>query len=175
MASPLTMNCMDAHVANVARSCFYQLRQLRSVRRSLIIDIRHTLVSAFIASRVDYCNAVLYGVSAKVTRRLQMVLNAAARLLVGTGKYDHITPALCDVLNWLPLPQRTEFKIAVLAFDCVRGTGPAYFTLFLRSIVSVVLALTTSKMSACRCRILLLGALSVRRSVVTCLFLEQEQ
>ena len=85
------------------------------------------LVSAFIASRVDYCNAILYGVSAKVTRRLQMVLNAAARLVVGTGKYDHIMPALRDVLHWLPVPQRTEFKIAVLAFDCVRGTGPAYF------------------------------------------------
>ena len=58
-----------------------------------------------------------------------MVLNAAAHLTVGTGKYDHITPALRDVLHWLPLPvpQRTEFKIAVLAFDCVRGTGPAYF------------------------------------------------
>ena len=55
---------MDAHVANVVRSCFYQLRQLRSVRRSLTIDARHTLVSAFIASQVDYCNAVLYGVSA---------------------------------------------------------------------------------------------------------------
>jgi len=80
-----------------------------------------------LCSRVDYYNAVLYGVSAKVTRRLQMVLNAAARLVVGTGKYDHITPALRDVLHWLPVPQRTEFKIAVLAFDCVRGTGPAYF------------------------------------------------
>ena len=56
-----------------------------------------------------------------------MVLNAAARLVVGTGKYDHITPALRNVLHWLPVPQRTEFKIAVLAFDCVRGTGPAYF------------------------------------------------
>jgi len=117
------------------------------------------IATAFIASRVDYCNAVLYGVSAKVTRRLQMVLNAAARLVVSTGKYDHITPALRDVLHWLPVPQRTEFKIAVLAFDCVRGTGPAY----------------TSKMSACRCRILLLGALSVRLSVVTYLFLEQER
>ena len=40
---------------------------------------------------------------------------------------DHITPALRDVLHWLPVPQRTEFKIAVLVFDCVRGTGPAYF------------------------------------------------
>ena len=38
-------------------------------------------------------------VSAKVTRWLQMVLNAAARLVVGTGKYDHITLALRDVLQ----------------------------------------------------------------------------
>jgi len=85
------------------------------------------LVSAFIASRVDYCNAILYGVSAKVTWRLQIVLNAAARLVVGTGKYDHITPALCDVLHWLPVPQQIEFKIAFLVFDCVRGAGPGYF------------------------------------------------
>ena len=41
--------------------------------------------------------------------------------------HDHITPALRDVLHWLPVSQSTEFKIAVLAFDCVRGTGPAYF------------------------------------------------
>ena len=44
-----------------------------------------------------------------------------------TGKYEHIMPALRGVLHWLPVPQRTEFKIAVLAFDCVHGTGPAYF------------------------------------------------
>jgi len=101
-----------------------------TTQRPAIPDNRcpaHAIVSAFIASRVDYCNAVLYGVSARVTRRLQMVLIAAARHVVGTGKHDHITPALRDVLHWLPVPQRTEFKIAVLAFDCVRGTGPAYF------------------------------------------------
>jgi len=56
-----------------------------------------------------------------------MVLNAAARLVIGTGKYDHITLALRDVLHWLPVPQRTEFKIAVLAFNCVIGAGRAYF------------------------------------------------
>jgi len=60
-----------------------------------------------------------------------MVLNAAARLIIGTGKYDHITLALRDVLHWLPVPQRTEFKIAVIAFDCVHDTvereSAAYF------------------------------------------------
>ena len=46
-----------------------------------------------------------------------MVLNAAARLVVGLGKYEHITPVLRDVLHWLPVPQRIQFKIAALTFN----------------------------------------------------------
>ena len=57
-----------------------------------------------------------------------MVLNAAARLVVGAGKFDRVTPVLRDVLHWLPVPQRIQFKVALTAFDCVRGSGPAYFT-----------------------------------------------
>ena len=69
-----------------------------------------------------------------VTRRLQNGTQvAAARLvvgsLVGLGKYEHITPVLRDVLHWLPVHQRTQFKIATQTFDYVRGTGPAYFSL----------------------------------------------
>ena len=50
---------MEVHVWNVIHSCFYQLRQLRSIRRSLPTDARRTLAATFIASRVDYCNGVL--------------------------------------------------------------------------------------------------------------------
>ena len=82
---------VEVHVWNVIHSCFYQLQQLRSIRRSLPTDARRTLAAAFIASRVDYCNGVLYGVSSQIIRRLQMVLNAAARLVVGVGRYEHIT------------------------------------------------------------------------------------
>ena len=118
---------MAAHVNHVVSSCFYQLRQLRSVRRSLPFEARRALVTAFVSSRLDYCNAILYGVAACNINRLQAVMNSAARLVTGTGKYDHITPVLRDVLHWLPVSQRIIFKIAVIAFDCIRGTGPAYF------------------------------------------------
>ena len=74
------------------RGCMYQLRQLRSVKRSLTLDSRRALATAFVASRIDYCNGVLYGVAKKEVQRLQMVLNAAARLVVGTGKFSHVTP-----------------------------------------------------------------------------------
>ena len=49
------------HVASLARACYYHLRQLRSVRRSLSVDSCHALVRALILSRIDYCNGLLGG------------------------------------------------------------------------------------------------------------------
>ena len=64
-----------------------------------------------------------------------MVLNAAARMVVGIGKYEqHITPVLRDTLHWLPVTARIRFKIAALTFDCVRGTGPVYFKQVIRPV-----------------------------------------
>ena len=118
---------MEAHVSITVRGCMYQLHQLRSVKRSLTLDSRRALATAFVASRIDYCNGVLYGVAKGEVQRLQMVLNAAARLVVGTGKFSHVTPILRDVLLWLPVQHRISYKIAVLARDCIHGIGPAYF------------------------------------------------
>jgi len=55
-----------------------------------------------------------------------MVLNATVRLVVGAGKFDHLTPILRDVLHWLAVLQRIQFKVS-LASDCVRGFGATYF------------------------------------------------
>ena len=49
----------EAHVSNNVRGCMYQLRQLCSVKRSLTLDSRRALATAFVASRIDYCNGVL--------------------------------------------------------------------------------------------------------------------
>jgi hypothetical protein len=86
---------------------------------------------------MDYCNAVLSGVAASVIRRLQAVLHAAARLITGTRLYDYITPALRDTLHWLPVAQRIEFKIALMAFSCVRGPCLTYFSDICRPVATV--------------------------------------
>ena len=37
---------LTAHVSHLSSSCFYQLRQLRAIRRSLSTDTGHALVRA---------------------------------------------------------------------------------------------------------------------------------
>jgi len=51
------------------------------------------MVQAFISSRLDYCNALLRGISDGLMRRLQSVQNAAARLITRTPRHDHISIA----------------------------------------------------------------------------------
>ncbi len=48
------------------------------------------LIHAFMTSRLDYCNYLLSGCSTHLINKLQMVQNAAARVLTRTKKYDHI-------------------------------------------------------------------------------------
>ena len=58
------------------------------VRRSLDTESAATLVHAFLTSRIDYCNVLLAGAPKATTDKLQRLLNAAARLLSGTKKFD---------------------------------------------------------------------------------------
>jgi len=48
-------------------------------------------------------------------------------MVAGRGKYEHMTAMLRDVLHWLPVPQRIQFKIAFLTFSCVRGGASPRF------------------------------------------------
>ena len=79
------------------RACFSQLRQLRQVRSSLTIETTKTLVHAFVSSRLDYCNSLLYGINNGLLKKLQAVQNAAARITTETRKFDHITPVLREL------------------------------------------------------------------------------
>jgi len=115
----LTLPLSDFQASAVVKGCFYQLRQLRSVQRSLTVDAQRAVVTAFVAGHLDYFNTVLYSAAKTTIQRLQTVMNTAARLVGGLGKYDHIMPVLRDTLHWLLIQQRIEFKVAVLAFDCV--------------------------------------------------------
>ena len=54
----------------------------------------------FISCRLDNCNALLYDIADNQIQRLQSVQNAAARLVTGSRRSEHITPVLRS-LHWL--------------------------------------------------------------------------
>ena len=61
----------------------------------------------------------------KVTWKLQLIQNAAARLVIGSGRRDHITP-VWKGLHWLPVRFQAQFKVLVLTFKALNGLGPVY-------------------------------------------------
>ena len=83
------------------------------------------LVQAFISCHLDYCNSLFYGIAEGLMSRLQSVQNAAARLVSGARRYDHIMPVLQE-LHWLPVRRRVDFKMATLVYLSLSGMAPAY-------------------------------------------------
>jgi len=70
---------------------------------------------------------VLVGLPAYLQRRLQSVLNVGARLVYRLRRYDHVTDALIT-LHWLRLPERVDFKVAVMAYRVLHGLAPPYLS-----------------------------------------------
>ena len=64
---------MNANVSNIARTCYFELRRLAYIRRFLTNTATSTLVSAFVLSRIDYCNSLLFGSTHEVTSHLQRI------------------------------------------------------------------------------------------------------
>lgn len=117
----------DAHIRQVCKTAFFHLRSIMKIRNILSLKDAEKLVHAFITSRLDYCNSVLSGCSKKSLRSLQLVQNAAARVLTGTRKREHITPVLSS-LHWLPVKFRIEFKILLLTYKALSDQAPSYLT-----------------------------------------------
>jgi len=116
---------LSAHVVALCRSGFYHLRQLRPVLRSLTHEAARTLVQALISSRLDYCNSLRYGLPQSLIGKVQSVQNAAARLLTGTRRGDHISTVLRQ-LHWLPVQRRVDFKLACFVYSSLSSQAPSY-------------------------------------------------
>jgi hypothetical protein len=117
---------LQCHVNHITRTCFYHLRQLRVIRRSLTVDTAHSLVRALVHSRLDYCNGVLAGMHQYQYDRLQSVLRAAARLVLRLPKWASVSEAMRTKLHWLPYPERVEFKLCSTIYKCLHNSAPQY-------------------------------------------------
>ena len=85
---------MNAHVSNIACTCYFELRRLASIRRFLTSTATAILVSAFVLPIIDYCNSLLFGSTHDVTPHLQRTQNYAARVILRLPKSSSITTHL---------------------------------------------------------------------------------
>ncbi len=105
----------ENHISHFTKTAFFHLRNIAKLRDMLTVSDAEKLVHAFMTSSLDYCNALLGGCPASSINKLQIVQNAAARVLTRSRKYDHITPIL-QSLHWLPIKFRISYKILLLAY-----------------------------------------------------------
>ena len=96
-----------------------------------VFILHKILVHAFVTSRVDYCNILLYSLLASHLNKIQRVLNTAARLVCRAPRYCRITPLY--ELHWLPVRQHISFKILPFVFKAIHGLAPTS----LRELVSI--------------------------------------
>ena len=123
---------METHIDKVfwiqSNSGFYYLgggggegvHNVRRIRRYLSQDCLVTLIHAFVTSRLDYCNSLMYGLPQCQISKSRSVQNAAARIALDLSNSSHITPALRQ-LHWLPVVKRIQFKILLLTFKAIHG------------------------------------------------------
>ena len=106
MDSDLSFN---SHIKTVTKSAYYHLKNISTIKWLMSQQDLEKRVHAFIFSRLDYCNGVFTGLTKTSIRKLQLIQNAAARVLTDTKKVDHITPVLKS-LHWLPVCQIIDLK-----------------------------------------------------------------
>ncbi len=101
------------------------------IRPFLTEHAAQILVQALVVSRLDYCNALLAGLPSNTIKPLQMIQNAAARLVFNEPKRTHVTPLFIS-LHWLPVAARIKFKTLMLAYRTTTGSAPSNFHSLLR-------------------------------------------
>jgi hypothetical protein len=118
---------MDSQVKATCRNAYCHLRNIGKIRKYLTVEATKRVTHAFISSRLDQNNSLLYGLPKSQIQKLQRVQNSAARIITHTKKTESISPHLKD-LHWLPVKQRIDFKMLTLTYKCLNNLGPSYLT-----------------------------------------------
>ncbi|KAI2664186.1 Retrovirus-related Pol polyprotein [Labeo rohita] len=118
----------SSHVKAVTKSAYCDLKNIARIRCFVSSQDLEKLVHAFITSRVDYCNGLLTGLPKTTIRQLQLIQNAAARILTRTRKSEHITPVLRS-LHWLPVGERSGVLSSCLKMKGLSNSTDSFIKL----------------------------------------------
>ena len=83
------------------------------------VSFYHCIISA-LAKCLEALVLTMGPMASYLLKRLQSVINSAARLMFSSWRYEHITPLLCQ-LHWLKAAERIDYKLALLVYKCRQG------------------------------------------------------
>ena len=92
--SELTMN---NDVTKLRKRLLFDLKTISNIRPYITQKSCQKLVTSLKFSKLDYCNSLLFGVSSENIKKLQVIQNHAARLILNKRIRDDATPLLLDL------------------------------------------------------------------------------
>ena len=116
---------MTKHVNETCKTCYMHIHNISKIRNKLNEEATATLINALVTSRLDYANAILYGIPDCLLKKLEAVQKSAARLVFKKKKSCN-ADLLLEKLHWLPVKYRIEYKINLLTFKCIHNMAPKY-------------------------------------------------
>ena len=109
---------MKQHVIKICQTAYYELKRISSIRRYLTEDAAKQLVTSCVLSRLDYCKSLLMGTPNSVIQPVQKVQKYCC-----TPHSQSSTPSMCtpllQQLHWLPISERTKYKIACMCYNAI--------------------------------------------------------
>jgi len=98
---------------------------LRHFHLLLTMESTKMIVLSIVAACLDYCNSLLYHMSIDNLWKFQVTQNALARAVCQAARTSSATK-LCRTLHWLPVKQRTDYKLTVLTYKARQSESPSY-------------------------------------------------
>ena len=118
---------LDTHVNQIVSQSFYHLKNISKIRRYLSDSDAQRLVHAFVSSKLDYCNAILLGITSTSLKKIQRVQNYAAKLACNSTQRRNSIDVILHELHWLSIKERIIFKLLLLTHKFFVGDAPWFF------------------------------------------------
>ena len=113
------------HIDSIVKASNFHIRNLYMIKDFVNRKNLVTLVHSLTVSKVDYCNSLFIGLPNVILKKVQSVLNRAARLIFNLPPRVPTTSSLIE-LHRLPLKARIEFKICLITFKALKFNQPSY-------------------------------------------------
>ena len=116
---------METQINQVVKSCFSIIKKIASIKSFLSSEQLKTIICTCVFSKIDYCNALYYGVNNCQLNKLQAVQNSAIHLTrkrenkSGISSKDYLRK-----FHWLPVNKRIKFKLLLMIHNCLYGKAP---------------------------------------------------